>query len=279
MLNLILLLISSFLWSTSFPIIKYALRFSNPLDLLFIRFAFASLFGILIIISTKKGFSILKNRSIVFLGLLNVLGFIFQFFGQRLTTSSNASVLSNTSIIFTAFLAVLILKEKIDLRKGVAGLLAIAGVTFISTGFRFQFSSTTKGDFLILFSAICWAIFTIANKRILYKNNAQNIVLGVMIWTFLFLLPYSPFFGSHVPFKTILIGLYLSLFCSIIPLYLFNLALQKIGAYSTVVYLSTEIIFAVSLSIIFLKEKLTIPFVLGSILILTGIYINSQRIN
>lgn len=77
--------------------------------------------------------------------------------------------------------------------------------------------------------------------------------------------------------KTILIGFYLSLFCSIIPLYLFNLALKKLGAYSTVVYLSTEIIFAVTLSIIFLKEALTIPFVAGSILILIGIYLNPQK--
>lgn len=93
----------------------------------------------------------------------------------------------------------------------------------------------------------------------------------------MYLLPYSPFLGKGVSLKTILVGFYLSLFCSIIPLYFFNLALKKLGAYSTVVYLSTEIIFAVTLSIVFLKEVLTIPFVAGSILILIGIYLNPQK--
>jgi len=277
MLNVVLILISSFLWSTSFPVIKYALKFSDPLDLLYIRFAFASFFAALMVLASDKKFSILKNGSIALLGFLNTLGFICQFFGQRLTTSSNASVLSNTSIIFTAFLAIIILKEKISLKKAIAGLLAITGVTFISTGFRFELSSTTRGDLLVLISAICWAIFTIFNKVTLSNSNARDIVLGAMIWTFLFLIPYSPFIGKEIHLNTLLIGLYLSLFCSIIPLYLFNLVLKKLGAYSTVVYLSTEIIFAVTLSIIFLKEALSIPFVTGSILILIGIYLNPQK--
>lgn len=211
------------------------------------------------------------------LGLLNMAGFISQFFGQRLTTSSNASVLSNTSIIFTAFLAIFLLKEKINWSKVLAGVLALTGIVLISTGFKLEISISTRGDFLILLSAICWALFTITNKVTLSNTNARNIVLGVMIWTFVFLLPFIPFLGEKIPFKTILVGLYLSLFCSIIPLYLFNLALGKLGAYSTVVYLSTEIIFAVTLSIIFLKETLTLSFVIGSILVIGGIYLNSQE--
>ncbi len=277
MINLVLILIASFLWSTSFPVIKYALRFSHPFDLLFIRFAFASFFSTLILLVTDRSFSPLKNKTIAFLGMVNVLGFISQFYGQRLTTSSNASVLSNTSVIFTAILSLLILKEKFNIRKVMAGIFAIMGVFIISTGFRWEIGSTLKGDMLVLLSAVCWAIFTILNKSILSKERAQNIVLGIMIWTFIFIIPYSLFIKNTISLKTVLLGLYLSLFCSIIPLYLFNLALKKIGAFSTVLYLSTEVIFAVFLSFIFLDEKLTFYFLLGTLLVLSGISLNPQN--
>ncbi|MGQ9617598.1 MAG: DMT family transporter [Candidatus Aminicenantia bacterium] len=276
MLTVIFAFISSFLWSTSFPMIKYALSFSNPIELLFVRFFFASIFALFIGFFKRRDFKFLGNRSFAFLGILNALGFLSQFIGQKFTSSSNASVISNTSIIFTAILAVLILKERFSLRKGVAGLLTFAGIIGISTGFKFSFSPTLNGDLLILISAICWAIFTISNKVVLSNKKAGDVVLGVMVWTFIFLLPYSLFLNSNMSFKTVLVGLYLSIFCSIVPLYFFNLALKRFGAYSTVIFLSTEIIFAVSLSILFLGEKLNFPFVLGCVLVMAGIFLNPQ---
>ncbi|MFQ6082537.1 MAG: DMT family transporter [Candidatus Aminicenantia bacterium] len=276
------LLLAAFLWSTSFPIIKYGLGFSNPFELVFLRFVFAA--GGVLIFFLWKGiihWSVLKNRTLILLGVINTAGFIFQFQGQNLTTSSKAAILIHLNVIFVAFLSKFILKEKLNFKKIMAIGFSLTGVILIGT--HLKISSFTqinfKGDMLILLAALSWAFYIIFSKKIVSLISPKEIVFGVMIWTFLFLTIVTVPSGkvSFSSLSTILIALYLGIFCSIIPYFLYTFSLKKITATTSSIYLLIEMVFAVTLSVLFLKDRLTIFDLIGSIFIITGIYLGSNK--
>ena len=59
--------------------------------------------------------------------------------------------------------------------------------------------------------------------------------------------------------------------------FVWNLSTQWIGALKTSVYIYVSPIVAVVLSVLILKERLTVRSVIGAVLILTGLVISQKR--
>ncbi|MGB9589703.1 MAG: EamA family transporter, partial [Candidatus Hydrothermia bacterium] len=100
------------LWSTSFPVIKWALFYTNPGPLLAVRFIIAGISALSLFAILQKPFPwhILRKKEIWAMAISNAMGFALQFFGQDLTTASKAALIINSYVISVALVAPIFLK-------------------------------------------------------------------------------------------------------------------------------------------------------------------------
>jgi drug/metabolite transporter (DMT)-like permease len=272
---------SALLWSTSFPLIKYALRYSPPLTLLFYRFIFASITVLLIFRTTNLRKLLFSNLLIPLLGLFNSVGFILQFEGQAITTASKAALLVNLYVVFVAIIARIVLGEKLNRYKIVAIITALLGASLIATGWNpdIILRGNLKGDLLVLSAGLIWSFYIVFSKKVSPLSKPLEITGGVMIWTLIFLLiVVLPLKRAFVPSKeTLFYALYLGIFCSVIPYFLYIYSLRRISASISALFLLLEVVLSLIWSWIFLGERFKGYEFLGAIAIILSIYLGGKE--
>ncbi len=268
---LIYLLISSFLWGTSFPVVKLAVSRISPFDLFFLRFTLSTL--ILLPLFKRK----FIKAEIILLGFLNSSAFILQFVGQKFTTATEAALITVVILPMVAFLSIFI-DERADLKKILAVLLTIVGAVIITTKLNFaaiEFTSI-RGNLLVFLAAFLWSGFTVISRKI-QKEGIKDPTWGIILWTGFFSLPVI--FFKRIEFSSFSIGisLYLAVFATILSFYLFLEAMRVVDATTSSIFSSLELVFAIILSMIFLGERLTTSVLIGGGLILASIILVAKE--
>jgi len=280
---LLFTILAGFLWGTSFPAIKIGLEFVDAYMFAFLRFSLASIIMFLFLLLTKNlDINIAKKRCLWYLGILNGIAYLLQFVGMAYTTASKSSLFVNLSAIWVAMLSWLILKEKFDNKKLLGIVFAILGVFFITT--NLDFSSLTQGmiygDTLVLIAGFGWSFFIIYNKKIV--SNAKNtfqLMAWVLIITTLPLIPFVAFSSNvslNLPVEAWLVILYTS-FSWITPYYLWVGGLKHMSPVTSTIVLLIEIIVAIVISFLILKEGFTLIAGVGALLILLAIFLVSFK--
>jgi len=149
------------LWGSSFAVVKIGLRSIDPFWFVFLRFAAASVLVILVSAMTgriRQVLALLKNPLVVWLGVSNAAGFLFQFKGQTMTTAANAALLINASTLFVAMASKVVFRERFGPLKVLAVLVGMAGVFLVTTGGRpsAALGAALHGDLLVLTAALLW---------------------------------------------------------------------------------------------------------------------------
>ena len=275
---IILTLIAGVLWGTSFPAIKIGLKYVDAYMFVFLRFLIASIimFSVAFIRRNHK-FEFDGRRIVWLLGIANGVAYLFQYVGMNSTSASKSSLLVNLSAIWVAILSWLILKERLGTKRTSGVLFGILGVYFITTNLNVQTlgQGVIVGDFLVIFSGVVWAFFTVYYKQ-LVSNNREIIqpITWIMFATLLPLIPSLYFSTSsplQLPGEAWLAILYTAVFCWVIPYYLWSEGLKSISAVNSTVILLTEVIVALAFSSILLNETLTLISGIGAFLIIAAI--------
>jgi len=270
------------IWAGSFPFIKFGLVELDPVNLAFWRFLIATpiLFFYTFLRHRAEMLSFNPKEWIllVFLGLTGVsLLYIIQFMALKYTTAINGSILINVSAIFIAIMSILLLKEKINLKKALGIVLGFVGiVVVISNGeIRFFESSTLFGDLLMLFDGLIWAAYTIVGKSLLDRKNVEIITSWAFLFGTLTLLPFLIFPGFKVPTQLITWSsvVYMGLLCSIFGYLVWYFALEREEATNVAVYIYLIPLFTAIIAYFTLDEVVT-PFkAIGGFLTIFGVYL------
>ena len=69
--------------------------------------------------------------------------------------------------------------------------------------------------------------------------------------------------------------LYLGVVCTALALFVYLVGLKRVGATTSSILLTAEVLFAIILSILFLSEQITAPLLLGGLLVLLAIILVS----
>ena len=86
----LLTIIASSLWGTSFPAIKIGLQFMDAYTFVFLRFSFALLLMVGVFLFTKNfALNFNKKRLILFLGITNGAAYLLQYMGMYHTSDYN----------------------------------------------------------------------------------------------------------------------------------------------------------------------------------------------
>lgn len=255
-----------------------------PVALLFWRWICALLIMIIIAMpKLKNHFEIIfKNWKILTLiSLPNIVLFnFFMYSAANYTQAINMSILANLFPLFLLINLAIFYKQKISNVQIFSVLIALIGSVLVIAGGR-DFTQLLKmsgliGDLL----AVCGAItFSFSGITLKYKPrdlNNTTFLLGIIFFGTIIILPFyliEHFFYKQAEFSSALVFtvLYLGLFASVIGLYTWNYAIQKLGTVTPSLIFYLAPFFNICLAVPLLSEKFTHFHFIGLMIIILGI--------
>jgi drug/metabolite transporter (DMT)-like permease len=278
--------IAVFIWGITFVATKATLKEVSPATIVWIRFGM----GLIILgiaVAIRKQFTLPNKSELTYFALIGFIGVTFhqwlQATGLMTAAATTTAWIVATIPIFTAILGWLVLKEKLGPLRTVGIIIATLGVLLIvskgNIGTLTSGKFGTIGDFLILISAVNWAVFSILSRRGLKVHPAALMMFYVMLFGWFFAGIWLFGFGpglSEIP-KLSLNGwlglLILGVFGSGIAYITWYDALQILPASQASAFIYIEPLVTMVVASFILAEPITLVIIIGGALTITGVYL------
>jgi drug/metabolite transporter (DMT)-like permease len=278
-------LLAGALWGTSFPIIKIGLETIDPFTFVFWRFLVSAVTLVAIMLALRKlDFKVQNKKLLVFLGIANAAGYLLQYVAMNYTTAAKAALFINLSAIWVALLSPKLLGETFSRKKILGVLVGLMGIVFVSTNLNLLELGEGQivADLTLIVSGLTWAIFMVYNKKLVMNSTSATFqsMTWVLLVTFLSIAPFT--FLSGPSFFQLsglawLAIVWTAIVCWVLPYYLWLEGLKHLSASVSTVLLLSEIVVAVILSIVILKEPITIFSTIGAFFIIIAIALVSVQ--
>lgn len=281
------LIVANIIWGAASPIFKLALQNISPFTLAFLRFFGASL--LLLPFAYRNLF--IKRQDIKNLILLSVLGITvnitFFFYGLKLAPSINAPVIGSTGPIFGYIASILFLREKPNIKtfRGIiislTGILTIVLQPILTEGIDGQI----LGNLFFILAMLGAVGHSIISKKIMQNYSAMTItfwsfVIGSLTFFPMFIMETvqsNPLASLDIRGYTgLMFGIFLS---SALAYFLFEWGLKQISSQEVGIFTYIDPIAATLIAMPLLGEYITPIFVIGSILVFSGIFISEGRLH
>lgn len=282
----VIAILTSAVWGTTFVSSKLLLEEGmTPAEIMFLRFAMAYVCMIPFI----KGKLFCNNwRDEALMMLLGISGgslyFLLENSALLYTQASNvAIIIAATPLLTTLAVHLISHQEKVSKRLYGYSLLSLSGVALVVFNGEFILKLNPLGDILTLGAALMWVIYSIVVVKMEKRYDSLMITRKVFFYGVLTLLPYFAIepFGVTIEMLTrpIVIGnlLFLGLLASLICYWTWNVVIIKLGAVRSTNYLYINPIVAMITSYFVLNEHITSLAIIGTALILTGMYLAQHQ--
>jgi drug/metabolite transporter (DMT)-like permease len=202
-----------------------------------------------------------------------VVGPVLLMWGLAITPASSASLLLNLEGVLTALLAWFVFKENFDARIALGMALIAAGGVCLSWIGRPEVG-VPWGALAIAGACLAWAIDNNLTRKVSASDPLQIAMLKGLVAgsvnTFLaFVL------GAKLPAVPLLLATsVVGVFGYGVSFTFFVLALRHIGAARTGAYFSTAPFVGAAISILFLRDELTIGFGVAALLMSIGVWLH-----
>lgn len=269
-----LLLLASFLWGSSFVGSKICLNAGLlPFETVFYRMTAGTVMMGIIFHKQLRRFSKPALVTGVLLGAITSAIYTFEMYGISMTEASKASFLTSTNIVMMPFLYAVFFRTHPCPRSVLAGILALAGVWFLSLAGR-PAGGIAFVDVLLLITAFLYAMNSITVAKLGFTTSPVQITFLQLLTTMVFTGIMTLIQGRCGSYPTEAIGalFYLAIGPTLICFLIKNYAIQRLSPIKCTLILATEGVFYVLLSIALLHEKLTLSMCFGILLILCGIF-------
>jgi len=277
-----ILVFQQLLSSLTYPIAKYGLAYIEPFTFAFFRYIISGVVLLSVALLKSKNPPIEKKdyKQIFFLAVLVILlNQTLFLYGQKLTGAGHGALLFATTPIWIFIGGLFFLKEKFALKRAIGISLGLTGVSIIMASGAIRFGKEYLfGDFLILLSVFAWAAYTLASRPLVIKYGAFRVTAYALSTGTALYFPFgiyraSTFDYSHVPFSAWLSVLFVAFGISIGSYVLWNWVLKYMEATKVAVFQNLQPVFATLVAFIFLHEPFGIAFIIGGIIVLTGVLI------
>lgn len=287
-ISLIFIIFTILVWGTTYLATQVLLESFTPIEILVYRFGLAlivlylifpkilkwqgwkfELFCLLAAVSGISVYQYLENVALIY------------------TSASNVSIIISCAAFFTAIFSKLFLKdEEINLNFYIGFIISIIGIALLTFNGAINLELNPLGDFIALFSAILWGIYSVAVKKTSESKcdvllvTRRIMLYGVILLVPMFLLSNETlhFEALKNPINLIWIG-YLGIFASAICFYTWNYAVENIGSVKTSLSTYAFPIVTLIVGVLWFDETLTFMGGIGMILTLFGLYFSNKKIN
>jgi drug/metabolite transporter (DMT)-like permease len=279
----------TFVWGSSFVIVKDLYETAPPLAFLSLRFALALaiLAGLALLLRRRPTPGIAKDGAIV--GSLLATGLALQVIGIPETSASNAAFVTGLSVPLTPLASWIRTRKLPTLENGIG--LTLAAVGFVLMTFPSGLARANRGDLVILVAAFLFAFHLVelgertGRQDPVWMTGAQIACVAALAGALSLLLPLLALGDASLrearpvawsgDFVRAL--LYLGTLGTVGTFFGMTWAQRHMPATHAAILFALEPVFAAVLAAIFLRERLSARGVVGAVLVLAGIVVSEMR--
>lgn len=274
-----------FIWGTTFISTKILLEKLEPVEILFYRFLMG--YGILWVVCPRT--LKLKNQSHeLYFFAAGATGVTIYYLCENIalahTRASNVSIIASLAPFFTAVFASLLLKDEKLKRWFLPGfIVALCGVCMVTFNGNAVMEMNPLGDFLALGGAVIWAVYSIIIRKM--SSLGYSVVLTtrrIFFYGLLLMIPLLGVLGFQGNISAVQEPVYLGnlLFLGIcscaLCFVIWNYAVDVLGAVVSSNYIYAVPVVTVVVSMVVLKEQITVMGIAGMVLTIVGLMISAK---
>jgi drug/metabolite transporter (DMT)-like permease len=275
------LILANLFWAGNFVVGQAAMQTMEPLQLTFWRWVLAAvpLLVLAHFVERPDWRGVLRRWPVLLLlSALGMSGYTLLLYSALQNTSAlNASLVTAANPALIMVLAVVLLRDRPRPLSWVGIGLGLMGVLLVLTGGELQrllTFSINKGELLIVGAITVWGLYTILARGLsvpAITSTAVQVAMAAVVLSPLALvtgagLPATPAEGWSLAF--------IALFPSLGSYLLWNLALKRTTAANAGNYLNLIAVFTAIITVV-LGQPITVPQVLGGVLVISGVLLTS----
>ncbi len=277
-------LLTTFLWSSSYVLIKRGLVNISPLLFAGSRYFLAFLCLLTVFLLTRKTFPPLEMKEWAYLACLGLSGYAgmpaFQFLGLLYIGATDSAFISNFNPLFVALVSWAVKKKSPRKIQWAGFIVSLIGATvYFFPEIELRSMNKALGMVFTAISGLFWGIYMVlAEKRtseVLDVLTRTTISMGLGS-TPLLLLSFV-IEGTRLAKSSWIYIVWLGIVNTALAFTLWIHSLEELKAFETAVLQNTMLIQIALLSMLFLGETLSSNKIIGMIFVLTGAILAQKR--
>ena len=269
--------IAIFFWATAFVLTKVVLKEVDVTTLGVLRYFFAAIIVIFILIKQKISLPKLKDiPAFVFAGFSGYAGYIVFFnMATLLSSPSTLSVINALAPAITAIVAYFIFNEKIKIIGWISMGISFCGILILTLWNGTL--TVNKGVIYMLIGCVLLSLYNISQRYLTKKYSSFDVSMYSMLIGGILLVAYSPNSLENIfsiSFNSLILIIYMSVFPSIISYFFWTKAFE-IAKHTTEVtsFMFVTPVLATLMGIIILGDIPKLSTLIGGIVIISGMII------
>jgi len=284
----ICLIISSVLWASSGTVAKILFFSIDPIPLAMLRLGVAVCILVPLFLLRKHPPIVRLAKDTLLVGLAACGNFLFFFLGVSRTTANAAAIIYTITPLLTFFLARAAIQEYSDPKKLWGIVLGLIGVFAILLLPVLEHKQSVNGDLignlLIVLAMLSWAYYIVGSRKLTTQKHYEPLAIttAAMAYSFVIfavltvILPHRPIFPAALAGIHPILILYFGVFITVMTFGLHQWAIKHSSATNAALTNYLQPLFSFAYNAIFIGEKLTPEFAIGSILVLAGTILATQ---
>jgi drug/metabolite transporter (DMT)-like permease len=287
-----LVFLAAFCFAMKGVLIKLAYQYSiDSISLLTLRMLFALPFyvGIALNLAKKSPPVQLTIRQWITLAMLGITGYyfasFFNFLGLVYITASLERILLFVYPTFVLLMNALGFGRRVTRLQLFALLLTYGGIllAFVGNIETTQQKDVLLGAFWVILSGVVYAIYLVGSDRMIARIGSQRFTCYAMIAatvpTVLHCIIENGLHLGGYPLPVYALGLSMGIFVTVIPTFMIAEGIKRVGSGNASIIASIGPIFTIILATTILHETISTEQIIGTLLVLTGVFLISWRGN
>ena len=200
------------------------------------------------------------------------------------TTTTNVSLIVCSCPLAAALLIGLFYKQERMRKVQLAGtLMAVGGVAIVVLNGHFVLHLSPVGDALALAANLCWAVYSLLMIPANRHTGALTVTRKVFFYGLVTMIPYYMMVPEWPPLDVLLRPqvvmhlLFLGVVASCVCFLVWTWVMDKLGAMIATNYVYVNPVSTIVVASVVLGEQMTPFLLLGTLLILTGMYLADKK--
>lgn len=217
------------------------------------------------------------------------LYFLAENTAMNYTTTTNTSLIVSLSpLVATALIVIFYRSQRLSRLQTLGTLMAALGVAVVVLNGHFVLHLSPLGDSLAFLAALCWGFYSLLMIPANSRYNTLFITRKVFFYGLLAMIPYFMWrpeeagifnsstlqsFNLSILFNLLFLGCIASMGCFLA----WNWVMKKLGAVVATNYVYFNPVTTIIFAWLILSEQITLWFLLGTLLILVGMYLADKK--
>ena len=208
---------------------------------------------------------------------------IFLLYGLKFTSAMESGIITSTNPAVLALLSLLLLKQRMDAKSWVGIAFCVLGIAIINiakVGDMTYSTNIISGNILVMLAVVGESLFTIFRKKMSFTDKPITSTMIVITFSLIMFIPMSFFELKSFKIDSVtyasMIPLFIyGIFCTAIAYICWFRGIAKVSVTTAAGFTGVMPISSVILSCVVLGEIITWQHVLGTIMVIAGIYVIS----